>query len=450
MTHWTPGIPKELKTAAGLFERSGHQCWLVGGAVRDALLGRETDDYDLATSATPRQVMKIFHRTIPTGIKHGTVSILIGSHQFEVTTFRSDGSYSDKRHPDSISYAKDIQEDLSRRDFTINAIAWDLINSTMVDPYGGCTDIKKGIIKAIGNPEQRFSEDALRTIRACRFASELSFHISPETLRAIGHHLDGLQALSVERIWAELTKILRSPKPSTAFRLFHETGMLKIILPELENCAAVFNKHAGMETLLDHSLNACDAIQKDNLPLRAAALLHNIGKTGIQHSETHKQAQTHHVRAAELCETILRRYKSSNICKDRIVRLVRHHVFRYESQWSDAEIRRFITRSGLDIVDDLISLRAVSMSETDNTARLQENLTELKERVNSIRLKGDALTLKDLKVNGNMLINSLNMKPSPAVGEILDYLFDCVLDKPSLNEKEKLMEIACRRVSNYS
>ena len=453
MTEPPVHIPRELKTVADIFASASYQCWLVGGAVRDGLLGRQSEDYDLATDAEPEVVEKLFRRTIPTGIKHGTVTILIGSYQFETTTFRCDGDYSDGRRPDKVTYSRNIDEDLARRDFTINSIAWDLIHNNLYDPHNGRDDLKKRIIRAIGTPGERFREDGLRSIRACRFSSQLNFTVHPETLKAISENLANIPSISPERIWVELKKILVSQKPSKAFRMFFDTGLMDLLIPELKECSGVEQKGKYDLDVFNHSLLTCDMAPWDNLELRTAALLHDIGKPLVK-SKTDDGKRTfyrHEIISSELTEKILFRYKASNAEKNRITSLVRHHTFHYTSGWSDAEIRRFMNHVGLDILRDLINLRMADDAAVKSGAPVStENLEELLRRIEGILDSGDPLSISSLDVNGKDIIQHLEIKGGPILGKILNYLLDCVLEEPANNDKERLLEMASNWYENNS
>ncbi len=452
MEHPPATIPEDLKAAARIFDEASRQCWLVGGAVRDGLLRRSSKDFDLATDAEPEEVMKLFRRTIPTGIKHGTVTVLLGSHQFETTTFRRDGKYTDGRRPDDVAYSGDILEDLARRDFTINAIAWDLINRRLLDPHNGREDLKNRIIRAIGIPAERFEEDGLRSIRACRFAAQLGFTIDSATMEAIGRTLSNVPSISAERIWEELKKILISPKPSTAFRLFLETGLLDLLLPEMKKCVGVGQKGRHVLDVFDHSLTACDLAARENLQVRAAALFHDIGKPLVRNQDKNGEIifHRHDITGAEVTESILLRYKASNTDRNRITRLVRHHMFHYTRDWSDAAVRRFMARIGLDMLDDLIALRladasAIAPDMPDSTAHLRN----LIERIDEILEAEAALSIRDLKINGGDLMKVLGVKPGPVLGTLLNYLLDCVLEDPETNEHDRLMDLGRRWLEVY-
>ncbi|OQX28540.1 MAG: hypothetical protein B0D92_08395 [Spirochaeta sp. LUC14_002_19_P3] len=429
-------LPKELLTAARIFSKAGYQCWLVGGALRDGLSGRPTDDFDLATDAKPREVMRLFHRTIPTGVKHGTVTILLGKHQFETTTFRCDGSYSDGRRPDQVTYARDIREDLARRDFTINAMAWNLVNGGLFDPHDGKSDLNRRIIRAIGSPAARFNEDALRKIRACRFAAQLGFTIDTDTLKAINP--SGLENLSVERIWDELKKILTAPQPSIAFRLFRQTGLLRELIPPLDRCADEALNNRERENMYEHGLAVCDAVPSADYTLRAAALFHDIGKKSDSNEKISCEACSADIAAQQLLHL-----KASKADTEKITRLIIHHGIHGCSEWSDADVRRFIIRAGKNILDDLLTLRKADISTYGANCPLKtEHIDELAKRIAEILRHGDPLTIKELKINGRQIMEELDMRPSSEIGMLQRYLLECVIENPPLNNYENLLELA--------
>ncbi len=418
--------------------------------MRDQLLNRHSSDFDLATNALPEQVIRLFHRTIPTGIKHGTVTILLGSHKFETTTFRCDGKDHDGRRPDNITYTMDIREDLERRDFTINAIAWDVINKKLLDPHNGRADLKTRVIRAIGDPRTRFEEDTLRVIRACRFAAQLDFSVAPDTLKAIKPSM--IINLSVERIWDELKKTLTSPKPSVAFNLFKDTGLLLTLLPELADCIGL-SLHTNTTTdVFDHCLNVCDLVPADNLHVRTAALLHDIGKpkTAMRMLDNGKTDYPHHAEAgASIAKDILRCLKASKQDIDVVSRLVQHHTIRYSEDWNDAEVRRFIMRIGMDILDNLITLhQADSMSSPTKTAR--ESGKRLLERIDVIRKRNDALQIKDLAIDGHVLMKEFDIMATPALGLLLQYLLNQVVENPESNRSDMLIALSRKWLNDHT
>ena len=423
-------IPESLEITAGIFKKAGYQCWLVGGAVRDGLLGKDSVDYDLATDAEPEEVIKLFNRTVPTGIKHGTVTILLGGHQFETTTFRRDGKYSNGRHPESVAFSKNILEDLSRRDFTINSIAWDLINKKLYDPFNGIKDLENRIIRAIGVPEERFGEDGLRAIRACRFASQLGFTIEDKTLEGIKKTLHIIPSVSAERKWEEIKKILLSPAPATAFRLFLETGILEIIIPELVKTSETAVSEDCGENLFEHLLKTCSMSPENNLSVRAAALFHDCALPSENHEE----------KSAEISGIILKRFKVSNAVLHSVTHLIKHHSINYNPEWNDADIRKFIYKVKQENLENLFLLAEADINSCSGGKKPEEMLGELKKRTDKIVGRKDPLDIKDLAVNGKDII-SAGITPGPDVGKTLDYLFNIVLENPEYNKKEFLIKI---------
>ncbi|MBO7639763.1 MAG: CCA tRNA nucleotidyltransferase, partial [Treponema sp.] len=347
-------IPADLAKVNDIFKKNGFKAYLVGGAVRDILRKEEGHDWDLATNAKPEDVMRIFHRVIPTGIAHGTVTIHIFGHDIETTTFRTESSYSDGRHPDKVAYAATIEEDLSRRDFTINAIAADLETGDLIDPFKGQDDIHKKIIRTVGSPLERFDEDGLRPVRAIRFAAQLGFEIEGSTLKAISQAqvLKKTSSVSVERFRDEWCKMLQSEKPSIALRLLEESGILDIFIPEFKSCRGCLQKDArGYHDfdVADHLFYVCDGAPKENLIVRLAAFFHDLGKPkaravelkdGLELIHFHR----HEIFSEALCRDIMTRLKFPNESINRVCHLVREHMFFYEGNWSDSTVRRFIIR----------------------------------------------------------------------------------------------------------
>lgn len=440
-------VPRELEFVARIFERSGRQCWLVGGAVRDALLGRPVDDFDLATDAPPQTVRKLFRRSIPTGIRHGTVSILRGDYRFETTTFRRDGAYTDARHPDSVTYSGDIHDDLSRRDFTVNALAWNLIQHRFLDPHDGLGDLKQKIIRAVGTPGERFAEDALRPIRACRFASQLEFTVESGTLAALGAVPEGVRRLSAERVWDELGKILGSPKPSIALGLFRDTGLLGIILPELDACIGTDPRGRRMRDAFDRCTDLCDRLAPDNPALRTAALFHEASPAPPRSGDTPDDTLSNppDEAAARIAEGALRRLKTSNALRERVVRLVRHHHLHLGAPPSDSAVRRFMRHAGPDLAEDIIALGTARAADPSSSSPASAAaLDELLRRVRGVQRRGEALSIGELGVNGRVLMEELGMRSGKPLGALLEHLLEGVLDNPALNEPGALLEAAKR------
>ena len=456
-------IPYELKKMNGLFTSNGFEAFLVGGAVRDILLGKTAHDWDLTTNARPQDVMKIFHRVIPTGIKHGTVTVHFMKKEIEVTTYRADQGYSDGRHPDRVIFADSIEDDLSRRDFTMNAIAASLKDGSLVDPFEGQKDLKNKIIRTVGNAHERFMEDGLRPVRALRFASQLNFKIEENTYNEIFKKeiQDKVISISLERFRDEFLKIMKSPKPSVGIKLLEDTGLLKLFIPELAEGRGVTQSDArGFHQfdVLDHNIYSCDGAPQDNYIVRVAALLHDVGKVRARTVSLEDDQDNlgqkielihfwkHELYSAEIAEKVLTRLKFSNAEIERICHLIKEHMFYYTSDWKDSSVRRFLVRVGKEYLDDLFALRfADNYGKNCQKAAIEspvtQNILELKERIRKVEEEHSALSLKELKVNGRDLM-AAGIESGKKLGAILNELFQTVLDDPAMNDREKLLELA--------
>lgn len=441
-----------LQEIAAIFTRQGKQVFLVGGAVRDIFRGKGAQDWDLATDAHPEEVIALFHKVIPTGIKHGTVTIRYKDYSMEVTTFRTESDYYDGRRPDKVKYAQTIEEDLSRRDFTMNAIALSLPGGSIVDPFDGITDITRRIIRCVGDPRERFGEDGLRPLRAVRFASQLGFDIEEATLAAINPSLHITAKVAAERIRDELDRILKSSKPSRALTLMEKTGLLELLLPELASCRNIEQKGVHRFDVLDHSLLACDfaAREEGSLVVRLAALLHDMGKPATRAlDDAGIWTFYHHERvSAELSRNMMLRFRYPHSVIDRVVHLVEEHMFHYEEVWKDAAVRRFIIRVGEEYLPDLYRLRRADAYAAAGTGLPRDFLVPLITRVDEALAGSRAFSLKDLQINGKDL-QRIGVKPGPVMGIILRELLETVVDDPALNAKEKLLEIAGNLHSRY-
>lgn len=459
-------IPNILKKVGEIFGSRGFEAYLVGGAVRDALLGKEAGDWDIATNARPEQVMGIFNHVIPTGIAHGTVTIRLMGKQIETTTFRSESSYTDGRHPDSVNFDASLEDDLSRRDFTMNAIAASLKDGSLTDPFSGQRDIKAGIIRSVGEARLRFLEDGLRPIRAIRFSSQLNFKIEDKTYEAIRipDVQEKIKSISIERFRDEFERILRSDEPSAAFRRMEETGILGIFIPELEKCrgcsqADIRSYHVF--DVLDHNLYACDGAPKEKPAVRIAALLHDVGKTEAKSIERCELPQgsgkftdiihfhRHEAYSAEAARRILTRLRFPNALTDHVVHLVENHMFHFEEGWSDAAVRRFVVKVGEKYLEDIFDLRLADMygkyrRRPEPMSDGVRKLMLLRDRIKKILSEKNALSLKDLAVNGKDLIG-IGIPGGKRLGEILNELLQTVLDDPEMNDRERLLMIAKSR-----
>ena len=441
--------PLELYELAGIFGQAGKRCYLVGGAVRDSLLGRPVNDFDVATDARPEEVLRLFRRVIPTGIKHGTVTILYKGLQVEATTFRTETDYSDGRHPDRVEYAATIEEDLSRRDFTMNAMAFDLLDKALLDPFDGEMDLGRRLVRAVGDPLERFWEDGLRPLRALRFASQLGFEVEEATLAAIPARLDRFRLVSAERIRDELQKILLSPSPSRGLRLMESTGMLELVVPELAACRGVEQKGMHVFDVLDHLYASVDAAPSD-LALRLAALFHDIGKpeSKVDIPGGEPTFYRHEENSARIAQAVMTRLKLPNALMDEVVHLVRHHMFAYDESWSDAAVRRFLARVGEDYVERLFALRLADGAGIIGAPVDSRSLDPFRRRIEKALVEAHAFGLRDLAIGGAELA-SIGVPKGPTMGKILAELLEAVLDDPTLNEKEPLLRIAGKLKGKY-
>lgn len=442
-------IPAPIKEIARILNTEGFQCFLVGGAVRDSIMGFAPKEYDIATNAKPEDVQRIFKYTIPTGIKHGTILVILDDMHVEITTFRSDGNYSDGRHPDKVEYTASIEDDLPRRDLTINAMAYNILDGNLIDMFDGMKDIKNKIIRSVGNPYERFTEDGLRIMRAIRFATRLNFNIEKETFDAICHSTGMLTSIAYERIREEFNGILISDNPFRGIELLRKTGILALIMPELMQGFGVaqnrFHKYDVYYHIL-HTIQAVEPLETEELTLlvRLAALFHDIAKPMVQ-KKVSKQEEpvyyNHEVVGANVAKKVMRRLKYSNAEIDFVTLLVRQHMFYYQDEWTDGAVRRFMKAVGIENIKPLLKLREADRLGSGNRKDKESKaIPKLLARIDKIIEEENAITVKDLKINGNDLMKEFNLKPGPIVGKILNYLLDLILDEPSLNDKEKLME----------
>ncbi len=435
--------PRVMQRFARVLAEHDRQCWLVGGAVRDLLMRRNGGDYDVATDARPEQVRAWYRRTIPTGLRHGTVTVVWDGHRIEVTTFRSESSYGDGRHPDQVTFGGTIEQDLGRRDFTINAIALDLLSGRLVDPYDGRGDLARELIRAIGAPAERFAEDGLRPLRLCRFAAQLGFGVHGATLDAIPGALDTVRRVSAERIRVELEAILLAPVPSTGLSLMEETGLMELVLPELHRCVGVEQPERHCFDVFTHALATCDASAPD-LELRLAGLLHDVGKpaSAARAADGSLSFHRHERVSTRLTRQILDRLRFPHALRDRVSHLVAHHMFNYDASWSDAAVRRFVARVGRNEVDRLLSLRRADQIGRCRERAISTNLIEFEQRIGAVLARQPAFTVRDLAVGGRDLMDELQLAPGPIVGILLRQLLETVLDDPGLNRRDSLLTIA--------
>ena len=442
-------VPDDVR---GLMERlwgHGQAAYVVGGSVRDALLGRPAADWDLATDARPDRILSLFPGAVYEN-RFGTVAIGDGPTSHQVTTFRSDHEYADFRRPHRVEFGDDIRLDLARRDFTVNAMAWGadappdragqptIPAPSLVDPHGGAADVRARTLRAVGDPATRFREDALRIVRAIRLATTLGFAIEPATMGAIATEAHLVGHLSGERNAAELEKLLAAPRPSIGLRLLASSGVLAVISPELAAQRGMAQNKIEGEDLLDHTVRTVDAAPAARPVVRLAALVHDIGKPATIDDGPFRG---HETLGAELAAALLERLRLPRAVTERVVDLVRQHMFNYDPGWGDAGVRRFIQRVGAEHLDDLFALR-----EADNIGSGIEpgagGLAELRARVRDQLASKAVLDLRQLAVDGDDLIAELGVPPGPTLGRILDTLLERVVGDPSLNDRATLLLVA--------
>lgn len=435
-------IPEPVVGLCKTLRAAGHKAWVVGGSLRDVLRGGHPKDWDLATSARPEQLMRVFKRVVPTGIAHGTVTVLVGKESYEITTLRGEGAYSDSRRPDEVFFVDDIEQDLARRDFTVNALAYDPLEDRLADPFGGLADLEARVLRTVGAPEERFGEDGLRVLRAARFAATLEFEIEPATLAAIPKCLDAFRRVSKERVRDEWLRALSARRPSRAFDVMQGSGILSITCPELVTQVGCTQNHYHAYDVWRHSLECLDASPAQPLQ-RMAALLHDLGKprTRALSEKTGDYTFYHHETVgADLADTWLREYRFSNEERGTIVHLVRHHLICYSNEWTDAAVRRFVRRVGPEHVEALLELgRADALGKGRPVDEELAALDELRARIADSVAKGAAFGTRDLAIDGRDVMAKLGIRPGPSVGRVLENLLERVLERPELNERDTLL-----------
>lgn len=433
-------LPEKVNMIIGTLQAHGHEAYAVGGCVRDSILGREPDDWDITTSATPLETKALFKKTFDTGIEHGTITVLLDKEAFEVTTYRVDGTYEDSRHPKEVTFTRCLQEDLLRRDFTINAMAYN-DEEGLVDIFGGMEDLKNETIRCVGNAEERFGEDALRILRAVRFAAQLGFEIEKETQKGIVKLAPTLANISAERIQVELVKMLVSPNPGL-IKMAYELGITKVILPEFDEMMKTTQETPHHKySVGEHTLKAIEAIRADKV-LRLTMLLHDIAKpqmktidgSGVAHFKMHD------VKGAEMAKEILRRLKFDNDTLGKVTKLIQYHDYRIPAE--PKRVRRAMNKIGEDLFPAYLEVReADTLAQSDYLREEKlKNIHEMAICYQEILEKNECVSLKDLAVSGKDLIAN-GMQPGKEVGEVLDKLLEMVIENPELNTKETLLEI---------
>ena len=435
-------LPDKVKRIIRTLTAAGYEAYAVGGCVRDSVLGRTPNDWDITTSARPEEMKRLFARTVDTGIKHGTVTVLMSGEGFEVTTYRIDGVYEDARHPKDVTFTSSLEEDLRRRDFTINAMAYNE-ESGLVDLFGGMRDIELGVVRCVGDAEERFTEDALRMLRAVRFSAQLGYEIEEETGAAIRRLAPNLRYISAERIQAELVKLVTSAHPDD-LRIAYETGITAQILPEFDLCmqTAQNNPH-HCYSVGEHILHSLPAVPPDKV-LRLGMLFHDIGKpqtrtvdeNGITHNKGHAAV------GEKMTREILRRLKFDNDTTDKVTKIVRFHD--QEISPTDSGVRRAVNRMGEDIFPLLFYVKRADVSAQSDYLREEKlrKIAYIEELYQGICQRQECLNLRDLAVSGNDLI-ALGIPAGRQIGELLKELLELVLEEPARNTREELLAV-CR------
>lgn len=449
-------IPDYIINVLNRFQESGFEAHLVGGCVRDLLMSKQPKDWDLTTKARPEEILKLFPEAkyendfgtvlLAHKIDNEVVSVL------EITTYRSEQGYSDRRHPDSIRFEDDVEKDLARRDFTINAMALQLnrqgelsfsgYNFSLVDLFGGRKDIKKKIIRSVGEPSERFKEDALRMIRAIRFSAQLNFSLEPKTQRGIVKMAGSIKFVAKERIKDELIKILSSDQAAEAIVSLHKSKLLQYIIPELEQGIGVRQNHHHIYTVFKHNVLSLKHCPSSEWQVRLASLFHDIAKPKTKQTIKGKSTfYNHEYVGARMTEKIMKRLKFSNEDRERVVNLVRNHMFYYNvGEVTAASVRRLINKVGKNNLQDLIYLRVADRLGSGTPKAMPYKLRHLQYMMEKVQ--NDPVSVKMLAINGNDLMSKFKLKPGPQIGAILDVLLGEVLEMPELNNKEQLFKKA--------
>lgn len=435
-------LPEKVRYIIDTIMAAGYEAYAVGGCIRDLLLGRTPDDWDITTSASPDEVKRLFRCTIDTGIAHGTVTVMLDREGFEVTTYRIDGKYADGRHPESVTFTASLKEDLRRRDFTINAMAYN-DRAGLIDEFGGVEDIRKKVIRCVGDAGERFSEDALRMMRAVRFSAQLGYGIEEETLQAIGRLSERLRLISAERIQTELVKLAVSPCPEK-LRIAYQAGITKVILPEFDACMETEQKNPHhCYSVGEHILKSMQEIRADKI-LRLAMLFHDMGKPealaidgdGVYHFHNHQ------IYSEETARRVLRRLKFDNYTVYMVTNLARYHDY---DVMPDAKcVRRAIRKMGEDIFPLLFEVRRADIRAQSNYQReeKEKRIEAVFQIYQRILEEKQCVSLKTLAVTGKDLIEGAGMEPGRGLGETLQRLLNAVIENPRLNKKEVLLAIA--------
>ena len=432
-------LPRKVIMIINNLQLHGYEAFAVGGCVRDSILARRPQDWDITTSARPEEIKRLFRRTVDTGIEHGTVTVLLGKDSFEVTTYRVDGAYEDSRHPSEVRFTNRLEEDLKRRDFTINAMAYN-DDVRLVDAFGGMQDLNHHLIRCVGNPVERFTEDALRILRAVRFSAQLNFPIEPETAEAVRKLAPNLRNISAERIQAELVKLLVSPHPER-LQDAYGLGITRIILPEWDAMVGVEQDTPHHKyDVAEHTLRAMKNVKRDKI-LRLTMLFHDMGKPSVKTTDENGRDhfKGHALVSEELARRILRRLKFDNETIRVVTRLVCYHDYRVEA--TPKNVRRAMNRIGVDLFPYYLAVRMADVKAQSPYQRREkiENIVEMRRLYQEILENKECITLRQLAVGGRDLMN-LGMKPGRELGSMLSELLEYVLDDPERNKKDILCD----------
>ena len=441
-------LPHNVSDIISALNEAGFEAYAVGGCIRDSILGRDPNDWDITTSAKPHDIKKIFRRTVDTGIEHGTVTVLIGDDSYEVTTYRTDGEYLDARHPSSVEFVSSLTEDLRRRDFTINAMAYNE-EEGLKDPFGGYEDLNAGRIRCVGNAFERLTEDALRILRAVRFSAQLSFDIDDETKTAIKSLAPRLGMISAERICTELIKLITSEHPEY-IRIAYELGMTKVFLPEFDRMMETEqNSKYHIYSVGEHTIKTMQNIEADKI-LRLTMLLHDIGKpdakktdeTGMNHFKGHA------ILGIDIAKNVMRRLKLDNDTIRKVLLLIRYHDWRFPAEIKN--VRRAVNRLGEDMFPMFLKVqRADTLSKSEYKKEFAlEHISKMEELFKVIIKEKQCTSLKELAVKGKDLIN-MGFAPGPVIGELLNDSLEEVIDDPAKNTVSYLTEFIKNKGENY-
>ena len=438
-------LPRKVLMIINNLQLHGYEAYAVGGCVRDSILARRPEDWDITTSARPEEIKKLFRRTVDTGIEHGTVTVLLGKDSYEVTTYRIDGVYEDSRHPKEVRFTNKLEEDLRRRDFTINAMAYN-DDVRLVDVFGGMQDLNHHLIRCVGDPAERFSEDALRILRAVRFSAQLDFPIEAGTAKAVRELAPALEKISAERIQTELVKLLISPHPEK-IRDAYELGITKVILPEWDAMEGVEqNTPHHKYDVAQHTLHSLKNVKRDKI-LRLTMLFHDMGKPSVKTTDGKGQDhfKGHALVSEEIARKVMRRLKFDNDTVKKVTRLVCYHDYRTEA--TPKNVRRAMNRIGVDLFPYYLAVRMADVKAQSPYQRREkiENIIAMREIYQKVLIEEECVTLRQLAVSGRDLME-LGMKPGREMGSMLSELLEYVIDDPARNNKETLRAYVIEKI----